>query len=93
MASETERRWYEIGRQAIAERDEARKQLAAANARGAELHDALRTMAQSWLTLAAAFEGPATPYCDGKAEALKLCAADLARTFDAALVGDAGGKE
>lgn len=61
------------------------QELAAAQKRAAELHNALQDMAQSWRRLANGMG--AAPYHDGKRDALRECADDLARTFDAALAG------
>lgn len=66
-------------------------QLAAAQERVRVLHESLRDMAQSWRDLA---DGLGTaPYHDGKRDALRECADDLARTFDAALAGTEPTKE
>ena len=63
-----------------------RDQMVAANVelqeRANETHAALRTMAQSWLTMAASYD--ASPRQQGEADTLKQCAHHLARMWDAA---------
>lgn len=63
-----------------------RDQMVAANVelqeRANETHDALRRMAQSWLTLAASYD--VSPRHQGEADTLKRCVYELSHMWDAA---------
>lgn len=56
-----------------------------------KLRIAQTLMTQNWLTLSEHYD--ASPRTQGEAEMLKLCAGELARTFNAVLAGSAPAKE